>query len=40
LFRLFFTTPPNCRGIPGGAWVGQGRVETDRQKHDEKVFPA
>jgi len=39
-FRLLFTTLPSCRGTPGGAWVGQGPVETDRQNHDGKVFPA
>ena len=39
-FRLLFTTLMSCWSTPGGAWVGQGRVATDRQKHDGKVFPA
>ena len=39
-FRLLFTTLPSCWGTPWGACVGQGLVETDRQNHDGKVFPA
>jgi len=39
-FRLLFTTLMSCWGTLGGAWVGQGWVATDPQKHDGKVFPA
>jgi len=39
-FCLLFQTLKSCRGTARDACVGQGRVATDHQKHDGKVFPA